>query len=1156
MQKSVLAFAGLAAIASITIVLFQAPSDTTEQQDSPTPAIESGSGSGARSDTDAGTRPSSDASLSEVASPDTERAQDTTVAREVDLGTDRVATDLGSTIHCRVVLPPGTPTDDEVLVAVHRVQPPSRSRTSIIGVLDLDHGQGEIDVTHFPLGPDGTAEIRLPYGDVAWVSLESRFLALDEALRIDGEAEECVIEPRLGAYISGRIELPPGLDPESVTVDDIDAIRYEIDPMQFAGLSGASKLDDYTSPSFATLSDDWTYEIRAVLGETSGALKLETERFAAQQIKGVAIAPGVEIRVDFQLTEGVTVGGTVVDSDGQPVAGAELSVEIDPLMFGQGGFEVREGVSSVDGSFVMEHVATGDLRVAAEADGLIAAAETLEATEGRDYTDLRIELSSGNSIAGTLKRPNGDPVADCEIDVEFDFSYAGGMEGMNTLRGADGRTRTDAEGVFRVTGLGKGPFVVSASMTSDDGRTWRAREGSIAPNTSGLELIVQPPLGVSGVVVNDLGEVLTDFRVTARVKTAGMLQGLGAESHDDSFEDPEGHFFLDGLRAGEWELLAGAEGHARPDPVTVELPRSMDDPVVLTIARAASASGVVLDPAGLPLPEATVALKPSLADIGRIALDGLPPSTETDESGYFELDGLPPGEVQLAASAMGYGPSEIVSIEVAPGEGHTNLILTVRAGGRILCTVLDDEGEPFPSQTVLAQNPSDLTGQKFATTDADGEAVFTDLAPGNYQVMTFGGMALDDDSDDPSAMLAGMKFTMAEVKEGEDTEVVLGSLPEDPVAVSGVVSASGAPVQGATVTFIADDGAGLEQLEFAMTDEGGRYSAELSAPGRYLINVQKISGTGQQQTIELLGEIPETASYSFDVDLPVGVIAGRVYGPDGEPAGGVRITLGVDGPIRNGSFSGGQYAETDTETDGTYRLEWLRPGEYSVAAGGAMLGGLLGDTGQDPLGRQVRSGIRISEGQTLNGVDFRLEDGGKVSGRVIDADGSAVVGAAIFLRDEQGSLVDRISMIQTGPSGSFAYTGLNPGKYTVSARTTDAVSIDGVEVQVRSGETSETELRLAPGTVFTISLADEDGNPVDCSVSVTGPDGQQVNGSYSYGDLMRMFTEGDFSTTQQTVGPVPPGRYTIRATTADGRSAKRSRSVNGEPRARVRLKLD
>ena len=47
-----------------------------------------------------------------------------------------------------------------------------------------------------------------------------------------------------------------------------------------------------------------------------------------------------------------------------------------------------------------------------------------------------------------------------------------------------------------------------------------------------------------------------------------------------------------------------------------------------------------------------------------------------------------------------------------------------------------------------------------------------------------------------------------------------------------------------------------------------------------------------------------------------------------------------------------------------------------------------------------------------------------------------------------------------------------------------------------------------------------------------------------------------FSTTQQTVGPVPPGRYTIRATTADGRSAKRSRSVNGEPRARVRLKLD
>jgi hypothetical protein len=175
-------------------------------------------------------------------------------------------------------------------------------------------------------------------------------------------------------------------------------------------------------------------------------------------------------------------------------------------------------------------------------------------------------------------------------------------------------------------------------------------------------------------------------------------------------------------------------------------------------------------------------------------------------------------------------------------------------------------------------------------------------------------------------------------------------------------------------------------------------------------------------------------------------------------------------------------------------------------------------------------------------------------GTVVDGAGKPVGDAAVFVRDENGNLLERISLAATDPAGRFTYAGIGAGTYKVHARSATQVSAEAV-VSVREAQDSELRLVVDPGAVLLITLADEEGNAVDCSVTVTDEEGRQVNGNWSMADLMALFQGGAFSSKEQRVGPVPPGRYTIHAETAQGLSATRRVTVDDQAERKVNLKL-
>lgn len=1034
-----------------------------------------------------------------------------------------------------------------------------------------------------PVSASGSFRVPFPPDTkLGHVSLRGRYQFTTESVAVDLSTPPAPItlDPKCGAWVTGTVTLPAE---SPVALADLDGLKLVLHTSfeNFRG-SMASMRELRRDTKLAA----GTFEFRAVPTEGDAALDIEPERLAATSTKVEKLEPGRENPIQVSLLRGGTVRGVVRDTGGTPLAGAEVAASRPGQWFGFDNREVRETKSGADGSFELPAVTPGKVVLTADLDGYLESdRKTVELIDGGSQSGVDLEITRGKSISGRVTWPDGKVASGADVKVEFDMSQMVGMAAFNMLRGRDGDAKTDDQGAFAVTGLGEGPFTVSATAPPPEAAPvepakadekadkakpkrstlWRTRVDGVAPATSGLELVLKRPEGLPGRVVDEAGAAVTKFRIEAGREGKGPLGNLRGEQAEESFEDPEGRFLLAGLTEGTWKLYALAEGFGIPEPVTIDVPRASDAPeLVVTIAHAASVSGVVKSPRGELVAGAKVKIG-SAGPAWQEMLQGGPdqPVATSEADGTFNLEGLRAGIVSIVGTSESWAKSLPLELTLEPGKRFDGAVVVLRDGGSISGEVFGEGGRPAAGLFVQATQMKDFENQ-MTFTDAEGKFRIEHLLPGSWQVVAMpsqGGGGDEPAGDGKEAteptmdMFSKMKLAMVTVVDGEETHVVLGAPPKDPVEVHGTVTHSGEPMSGAMLAFIAEGKDALKGMKTASVKKDGTYSVKLDAPGNYSVSVQRVlGGMGQQSTVEFSEKIPEAKEHRLDLVMPTARVSGRVRGPDGEPAKSARISLQPESPVAIGTMWGGQYHEGVTDAEGRYDIQTLRPGTYVIGAGGMTMGGVLGN--EDAFGREMRSGVKLSEGEWMKDVDFRLKKSGALEVTVMDAAGGPAAEAAVFVREANGKLVDGFSMVTTKADGKARYPGLGPGTYTVSARKELLASADSARVKIEEGGSVEVQVALQPGTMLIVTTVGAEAAPVRASVEVTDEDGREVGGMISLAEVMELLGEGGMSSTEHKVGPLPQGKYKVKATSSDGKTISKPVSLTGQAERKLTIRFD
>jgi protocatechuate 3,4-dioxygenase beta subunit len=334
------------------------------------------------------------------------------------------------------------------------------------------------------------------------------------------------------------------------------------------------------------------------------------------------------------------------------------------------------------------------------------------------------------------------------------------------------------------------------------------------------------------------------------------------------------------------------------------------------------------------------------------------------------------------------------------------------------------------------------------------------------------------------------------------------------INLSGRVLKGGQPVANAMLFFTAGDGTTAPtELKQSRTDADGHYTIGLDTAGAYGVVVAAGGGmmVGRQSAVPI--QVPDQPNPIVDVTVKAAGIAGRVTNAEGRAVSGAVVSVRSTGAQGGNDGHGRGGMQDQTESDGTFLVEGLDPGSYSltVAASGYR-------NAEVPP-------VTIANDSDVPSVDVHLEPGRTVRGRVLDANGNGIAGAMVFTAASGASPSARDAMPATSDvNGTFLITAPADGPIDLTAIAAGFPAARAVSVQPQEGV--DVVLRAPHPGRIRVKVVDRsgvvEGAKVDCKAV---PD-------FLGSGLLAMFnrtpaTDSDGTT---TVSPLAPGAYELTVT--------------------------
>ncbi|MBN1641796.1 MAG: carboxypeptidase regulatory-like domain-containing protein [Anaerolineae bacterium] len=788
--------------------------------------------------------------------------------------------------------------------------------------------------------------------------------------------------------------------------------------------------------------------------------------------------------IGFQLAPAGMLMGRVTDALDNPLSNTHVEIWMDGTSMGYGA------CTDDNGEYAMAGLTYGEWSVAA--GGGWDPCQNAPSPYAREYysgthwfdqatpvlingvyttvAGIDLALDVGGSIAGRVTaHDTGAPLADVSVEV---YEVQTGQGGTNAW--------TDAGGYYTVTGLLDGDYRVQITDQGSipDGYAWMYYDGvfseseatpvavTIGATTGGIDLALKPGGTITGWVRDEGGNPLANISLGAWVPDSPIGTG--------TCTDENGYYEMRALPYGEYVVEAGGEwNHCTQEPglyvreyydnqlywqdatlVLLDGDHPVVGDIIFGLAPGGRIMGRVTDAVGSPLPNVSVSTYIPDSPEGRGAC--------TDENGDYAFYALPYGGYVVESGGWNgcqdqqslyvreyysatyrYDEATLVWIDDVITTA-TGIDLALDMGGAITGRVLDaDTLDPLPGVRVDVREYGTDEWASEGWTDAGGYYTATGLIDGDYRVGVTDrgsippGYAWQFYNGTPDYEAAQpVHATIAGTTPGIDFAlqpggVIRGMVTDDEGAPLGNVSVgAGIPDShmGTGTCTAADGSYELPNLPYGeyVVDAGGacdddpeRYAREYYPDTYDWDMAMPIPVNGDKETWE-----------GIDFSLsPGGWIAGRVVDGLGNPLENVNVGAHMPGENwGNGAC---------TAADGSYTIGTVPHGEYVVEAGKE-------DnwcTGEpSPYMTVYYSGtyryeeatpVQVSDVvTTATGIDFTMQEGGAIAGRVTDAgSGDPLPGVLVAARTYDDEWYRRST--RTDADGYYTITGLIDWDYRV-----------------------------------------------------------------------------------------------------------------------------
>lgn len=833
------------------------------------------------------------------------------------------------------------------------------------------------------------------------------------------------------------------------------------------------------------------------------------------------------------------VHGSVLDADGEPLAGARLRLVPDPAgVPPAAGYEPLPSPARSDaqGAYRLERAMPAEgYRLVASRDGFSPwISNPFRVDRGRDTILRPFRMHPGWRLRVRVRDGGGRPIQGARVraTAATQPSALSDPAWATILR----EGRTDAGGQALLVDL---PADDALCVVEAEG--WLARSEVVPyPRISDLgrlDVNLEPAGVLTGQVQVLEGGPQGPFLVRARTRD-------GRETHEVTTA-ADGRFRFAALRDTATDFDVRAAGR-RAATVLAEVPNVVPGveqhlEIVVPALHALRGSVRELDLDG---PAPTVVVETLRFDrtseryrwttIRRVGLAG------GGSSIPYEVGGLPPGAYTVRA-VQGWNDSEPLSVQIDAGDAE-GLDLLLPAGARIAGAVLDGEGGPLLGARVRlvrlhGEDPAAIHAEPLQhSTDERGEYAFTSVAPGLWRVTAGRPEAAPD--------VEVVRVLGGEVRVVRDLVLASGGMLEGRVE-----DTAGRPLDGVRVHVRRFDDEG--DLQVVRSDAQGTFRVRHLREGAYHVRIQ--AGTiAAGPEVEAVVEVPASGVARADfVAAAEAAIEGTVL-RRGQPVAGALVDLVHEPPAPSEPL---RRFRTSTDGAGRFEVRGLPAGAYRIQLQSgawrteqalmleegdrlqldlegfeARLRGTVQTVEGDPVpgahllalplgeeGHPDAAGAFVGEGRTdprgeftlrglpvggytllvsapglppgrlerveadLPGADFRVEvvlgRGGSLQLRTRDEDDRGVTGARVWIEDESGTALQRHAFV-TGAAGRLRIDGLPPGTVLVRVHARGMGRPALRRVTIEEGGATALEIPLRAAGTLRLVVTGEFGDPL------------------------------------------------------------------------------